>query len=154
MRDESNRNLYTPQGQPLLGIVGPECREADGAYRIYDGEGYSIPIPPDCYFPDPDWPRPDEGSLAVENAALRRVLRRVKETIWAACIAADEGHPIPSRLNHALAKLDEDMTHFETLAECPDPDPVLTHAMNSGMPERLPWHVARDNGLLNRKPIA
>lgn len=145
MRDESNPTLRDRNGQV---VVRPTAANLDncGTLELYDSDGMRIPaieIPDEVYFPEPD-----EGSLAVENAALRRLLTSIKRTIAAANCDFDEGNPIPARLNHALAMLDEDFTHFETLAECPDPDPVLTHAMREAFPGRLPWHVARDNGLL------
>jgi len=154
----SHSELYQPNGQPLAGVVGPECREPDGAYRIYDAEGYSVPIPDSAYYPDPEWPQPtpeeqEQGALILANAALQRALKAAREVVWSACADFDQGEHMPARTDHAIAVLDDALTSLETMSECPDPDPVLTHAMNRDVPKRLPWHVALANGLLKpRRP--
>lgn len=148
MSHESNPTYLAGNGQV---VTTPTTADLDncGRLELFDAEGMRIPAIdiPDCtYFPYPEFPRPDEGSLTVENAALRNLVNRAKEAIWAANCDFDEDNEIPPRTNHALARLDEALTHFESLAACPDPDPVLTHAMREGWPKRLPYHVARDNG--------
>lgn len=145
MSHESNRIILDRAGQPCPHPTTADL-DSNGSLELFDADGMRIPaidIPDSAYFPDLTIFEPtpeDQGDLTLTNRALADVVYRAKETIWAACTED------PARLNHALAMLDEALTHFETLAECPDPDPILTHAMREGVPKRLPWHVAMANG--------